>query len=67
MKRLYVRMVRSPVLLLLATVVSAFALENAADWPCFQGPLGIGAAPETSLLHFNDERFLGPYPEVMPR
>ena len=56
MKRLYVRMVRSLVLLHLATVVSAFALENAADWPCFQGPLGNGTSPETGLLHFNGER-----------
>ena len=67
MRCLYVGMVRSLVLLLLATIVSSFALENAADWPCFQGPLGNGASPKTGLLHFNGERFLGPSPEVMPR
>src|SRR5678815_3261203 len=29
---------------------SALALEHAADWPCFQGPLCNGASPETGLL-----------------
>src|SRR5258705_239604 len=27
-----------------------FALEHQSDWPCFQGPLGNGASPETGLL-----------------
>lgn len=29
---------------------AAFAIEHAADWPCFQGPLGNGSSPETGLL-----------------
>ena len=38
------------VALLLAAAAPAFALDHAADWPCFQGPLGNGASPETGLL-----------------
>ena len=38
-------------LLALATLAaSALALDHASDWPCFQGPLGTSASPETGLL-----------------
>jgi len=38
------------IVLFLAAASSALALDHPSDWPCFQGPLGNGASPETGLL-----------------
>ena len=41
---------RCLLLVCVLAIQGAFALDHASDWPCFQGPLGTGASPETGLL-----------------